>query len=129
MARCHCGRGVASKSQLDLHDFHCMNVIAFLKTSVGWNPLYVYSQYHRMRAHPVTCFSTYPRQRSQPKRACAGNFAVVLEDLSRKQIPKSSRKKLSRKQPPKADAKKTTSATRGRYAEGLRGRRSFCNRI
>ena len=35
--------------------------------------------------------------------------------------PKIQPKKPSRKQPRKAEAKKTTSATRGRIAEGLRG--------
>ena len=84
---------VASKSQLDLHEsLHECYRVSENMSSVGWNLLYVYSQYRLMRAHPVTCLSTYPRQRSQPKRACAGTFAVVLEDLSRKQIPKSSRK-------------------------------------
>ena len=98
---------VASKSQLDLH-----------------NPLYLYSHYHIMRAHPVTCFSTYPRQRSQPKTACAGTFAVVFEDLSRlsrKQIPKSSRKTFA-EAAAEGGSKKDYKC--GRYAEGPRGRRS-----
>ena len=75
-----------------------------------------------MRAYPVTCLSTYPRQRSQPKRASAGTFAVVFEALSRKQIPKLGRKTFAEAAAEggsKKDYKQYSRKDRGRgFAEG-----------
>ena len=118
---------VASKSQLVFHDNLRENVTAFLKTChLSWNHL---SQSH---IHNPCCSCNlllYPRERSQPeKEHMRRNCCRILRRPLAEANPEIQPKKPSRTQPRKAEAKRTTSATRGRCAEGLRGRHSFCNR-
>ena len=65
---------------------------------------------------------------AETQRACAEKPCAVIEALSRKQLSKSSRKPFA-EATAEGGNKKTTSATRGRIAEGLRGSGSFCSEI